>query len=248
MNSTDSNFIHTRREAFRLGLGSLAAAWFGGSVLSALAAESTAATAPSGPYTLPPLPYPYEALEPHIDTLTMQIHHDKHHKAYVDNADKLLADQPELAKLSPEELLKSLDKVPEAIRTGLRNNVGGHVNHSLFWQMMSPKGRGKPSGDLAKTIEKDFKSFDDFQKQFSDAALKRFGSGWAWLVAKNGKLEILSTANQDSPVTEGAVPLLGVDVWEHAYYLKYQNRRPEYVGAWWNVVNWDFVNEQFKKV
>ncbi len=248
MNSADSNFIYTRREAFRLGLGSLAGVWLGGSVLSALAAESAAAPAPTGPYTLPPLPYPYEALEPHIDTLTMQIHHDKHHKAYVDNANKLLADQPELAKLSPEELLVSLDKAPEATRTGLRNNVGGHVNHSLFWQMMSPKGAGKPSGDLAKAIEKDFKSFDDFQKQFSDAALKRFGSGWAWLMGKNGKLEILSTANQDSPVTEGAIPLLGVDVWEHAYYLKYQNRRPEYVAAWWNVVNWDFVNEQFKKV
>jgi superoxide dismutase, Fe-Mn family len=246
MNSADSNLIYTRREAFRLGLGSLAAAWFGGSIFSALA-QSTSASAPTGPYTLPPLPYPYEALEPHIDTLTMQIHHDKHHKAYVDNANKLLADQPELAKLSPEDLLRNLDKAPEAIRTGLRNNVGGHVNHSLFWQMMSPKGGGKPSGELAQAIEKDFKSFDNFQKQFSDAALKRFGSGWAWLVLRNGKLEILSTANQDSPITEGQVPLLGVDVWEHAYYLKYQNRRPDYVAAWWNVVNWDFVNNQLEK-
>ena len=198
-------------------------------------------------FELPPLPYDFGALEPHIDAQTMQIHHDKHHKAYVDNANKLLADQPELAKLPPEELLKNLDKAPEAIRTGLRNNVGGHVNHSLFWQMMSPKGGGKPSGDLAKAIEKNFNSFEDFQKQFTDAALKRFGSGWAWLISKNGKLAIVSTANQDSPISDGALPLLGVDVWEHAYYLKYQNRRPDYVSAWWDAVNWDFVNEQFKK-
>jgi superoxide dismutase, Fe-Mn family len=246
MNSADSHFGYTRREAFRLGFGSLAAAWFGGLIFSARA-QSMGAPTPTGPYTLPPLPYPYEALEPHIDTLTMQIHHDKHHKAYVDNANKLLADQPELAKLPPEEMLRNLDKAPEAIRTGLRNNVGGHVNHSLFWQMMSPKGGGKPSGELAKAIETDFKSFDDFQKQFNDAALKRFGSGWAWLVAKDGKLEILSSANQDSPIADGAAPLLGIDVWEHAYYLKYQNRRPDYVAAWWSVVNWDFVNDQFKK-
>jgi superoxide dismutase, Fe-Mn family len=246
MNSAGFHFVYSRREAFRLGFGSLAAALFGGGV-STLSAQSTGGSPVSGPYTLPPLPYPYEALEPHIDTLTMQIHHDKHHKAYVDNANRLLADQPELAKLSAEELLKSLNKAPEAIRTGLRNNVGGHVNHSLFWQMMSPKGGGKPSGELAKAIERDFKSFDDFQKQFSDAALKRFGSGWAWLVSRDSKLEILSTANQDSPISDGAVPLLGVDVWEHAYYLKYQNRRPDYVAAWWNTVNWDFVNDQFNK-
>lgn len=247
MNSADSHLVYTRREAFRFGLGSLVATWLGGSMFSALAAQSTNDSPVSGPYSLPPLPYPYDALEPHIDTLTMQIHHDKHHKAYVDNANKLLADQPELAKLPPEELLKNLDKAPEAIRTGLRNNVGGHVNHSLFWQMMSPKGGGKPSGDLAKAIEKNFSSVEDFQKQFTDAALKRFGSGWAWLISKDGKLAIVSTANQDSPISDGALPLLGVDVWEHAYYLKYQNRRPDYVSAWWNVVNWDFVNEQFKK-
>jgi superoxide dismutase, Fe-Mn family len=246
VNPLDLNSGYTRREAFRLGLSSVAAVWFGGPIASALA-QTTSAPVPTGPYTLPPLPYPYEALEPQIDTLTMQIHHDKHHKAYVDNANKLLVGQPEFAKLSPEELLKNLGKAPEAIRTGLGNNVGGHVNHSLFWQMMSPKGGGKPSGELAQAIEKEFKSFDEFQKQFNDAALKRFGSGWAWLVAKDGNLEILSTANQDSPVTDGQLPLLGLDVWEHAYYLKYQNRRPDYVAAWWNVVNWNFVNEQFKK-
>ena len=218
MKSSDSHFGYTRREAFRLGMSSLAAAWFGSPVGSALA-ETTIAPAPAGPYTLPPLPYPYEALEPQIDTITMQIHHDKHHKAYVDTANKLLADQPEFAKLSPEDLLKNLSKAPEAIRTGLRNNIGGHVNHSLFWQMMSPKGGGNPSGGVAKAIEKEFKSFDEFQKQFNDAAVKRFGSGWAWLAAKDEKLEIFSSANQDSPVTDGHVPLLGLDVWEHAYYL-----------------------------
>ncbi len=246
MKSSDSNFGYTRREAFRLGMSSLAAVWFGSPLASALA-QTTTDPAPAGPYTLPPLPYPYEALEPQIDTITMQLHHDRHHKAYVDNANKLLADQPELAKLSPEDLLKNLSRAPEAIRTGLRNNVGGHVNHSLFWQMMSPKGGGKPSGGLAKAVEKEFKSFDEFQKQFNDAAVKRFGSGWAWLAAKEGKLEIFSTANQDSPVTDGQVPLLGLDVWEHAYYLKYQNRRPDYIAAWWNLINWDFVNEQFTK-
>jgi superoxide dismutase, Fe-Mn family len=246
MKSLNSKFRYTRREAFGLGVSSLAAAWFGSPLLSGLA-QTTAGPAPSGPYTLPPLPYAYEALEPQIDTLTMQIHHDKHHKAYIDNANKLLADQPELAKLPPEDLLKILSKVSEAIRTGLRNNVGGHVNHSLFWHMMSPKGRGEPSSGLAEAIEKEFKTLDEFQKQFNDAALKRFGSGWTWLTAKDGKLEVFSTANQDSPITDGKVPLLGLDVWEHAYYLKYQNRRPDYVAAWWNLVNWDFVNEQFTK-
>ena len=247
MNPPKSKIVcRTRRQALRLGFGYLFAAWYGAS-LTPVAAQATGAPAPAGPYTLPPLPYPYEALEPHIDTLTMQIHHDKHHKAYVDNANKLLADQPELAKLSPEDLLKTLSKAPEAIRTGLRNNVGGHVNHSLFWQMMAPKGGGQPSGELSKAIEKEFNSFDEFQRQFSDAAVKRFGSGWAWLVLKDGKLGILSTANQDSPISDGQLPLLGIDVWEHAYYLKYQNRRPDYVAAWWNLVNWDFVNERFKK-
>ena len=246
MNFPTPSSRYTRREALRLGMSSLAAVWFSSPLVSAFG-QSTSTPAPAGPYTLPPLPYPYEALEPHIDALTMHIHHDKHHQAYVDNANRLLAGEPELAKLSPEELLQNLGKAPETLRAGLRNNVGGHVNHSLFWKMMSPKGGGKPSGDLAKAIEKEFKLFDEFQKLFNDAALTRFGSGWAWLVAKDGKLEILSTANQDSPVTDGKVPLLGLDVWEHAYYLKYQNRRPDYVAAWWNVVNWDFVNKQLEK-
>lgn len=203
--------------------------------------------APSGPYTLPPLPYAPESLEPHIDAETMRIHHGKHHKAYVDNANKLLADQPELAKLSPVELLKNLSEVPESIRAGLRNNVGGHVNHSAFWLMMSPNGGGEPTGDLAKAIESTFGSFADFKKQFTDAAMKRFGSGWAWLVVKDGKLSILSTPNQDPPLLDGYTAILGLDVWEHAYYLKYQNRRGDYASAWWNVVNWPYVAELYAK-
>jgi len=234
----------TRRGIFRLGLASAVTAFFGDRLF---AQSSPTPVGPSGPYTLPPLPYPYEALEPHIDVETMHLHHDKHHQAYITNANKLLADQPELAKLTPEDLLRNLDKAPEAIRTGLRNNVGGHVNHSLFWLMMSPKGGGTPSGALATAIDKTFGSFAEFQKQFTDAALKRFGSGWAWLVLKDGKLSIVSTPNQDPPLLEEQTALLGLDVWEHAYYLKYQNRRPDYVTAWWNVVNWPFVEEQFAK-
>jgi Fe-Mn family superoxide dismutase len=203
--------------------------------------------APSGPYTLPPLPYAPEALEPHIDAETMRIHHSKHHKAYVDNANKLLADQPELAKLSPVELLENLDLAPESIRAGLRNNVGGHVNHSAFWLMMSPNGGGEPTGDLAKAIDSTFGSFADFKKQFTDAAMKRFGSGWAWLVVKDGKLSILSTPNQDPPLLDGYTTILGLDVWEHAYYLKYQNRRGDYATAWWDVVNWPYVAELYAK-
>lgn len=237
---------YTRRSAFRLGFGSLAATWFSSLLPSAVSAQAADA-ASTGPLRLPPLPYGYDALEPHIDTWTMQLHHDKHQKAYVDNANKLLADQPELSKMTPEEILKNLDKAPEAIRTGLRNNVGGDYNHTLFWHMMSPKGGGQPSGDIAPLIASTFGSFEDFQKQFNEAATKRFGSGWAWLIFQDGKLSIISTANQDSPISDGAVPLLGLDVWEHAYYLKYQNRRPEYITAWWNVVNWDFVNAQLAK-
>jgi superoxide dismutase, Fe-Mn family len=212
-------------------------------VLGLAAPLATAQDAPTGPYTLPPLPYAPEALEPHIDAETMRIHHGKHHQAYITNANKLLADHPELAKLSPEELLKNLDQAPESIRAGLRNNVGGHLNHSQFWLMMSPDGGGEPTGELAAAIDSSFGSFDEFKKQFADAAMKRFGSGWAWLVMKDGKLSILSTPNQDPPLLEGYSPLLGLDVWEHAYYLKYQNRRGDYALAWWNVVNWPHVAE-----
>jgi Fe-Mn family superoxide dismutase len=213
----------------------------------ALAWPALAQEVPSGPYTLPPLPYAPEALEPHIDAETMRIHHGKHHKAYVDNANKLLANQPELAKLSPVELLENLDQAPESIRAGLRNNVGGHVNHSAFWLMMSPDGGGTPTGDLAKAIASTFGSFNEFKKQFTDAAMKRFGSGWAWLVVKDGKLSILSTPNQDPPLLEGYTAILGLDVWEHAYYLKYQNRRGDYALAWWDTVNWPYVAELFAK-
>ena len=247
MNTSNLFSGYSRRQAFRIGLGTMAAAIFGGTFQPHAFAQAASAPAPDGPYKLPPLPYPYEALEPNIDTWTMQIHHDKHHKAYVDNANKLLVDQPKLSKLSPEELIVNLDEAPEAIRTGLRNNVGGHINHTLFWQMMSPKGGGKPTGDIAAAIDKKFGSFEEFQKLFNEAATKRFGSGWAWLVLNKGELEIYSTANQDPPIMEGKKPLLGLDVWEHSYYLKYQNRRPDYITAWWNVVNWDFVNELLKK-
>lgn len=205
------------------------------------------AAAPDGPYTLPPLPYAYDALEPHVDAETMKIHHNKHHQAYVTNANKLLADQPELAKLSPEELLQNLDKAPEAIRAGLLNNVGGHLNHTEFWLMMSPDGGGEPTGALAKAINESFGSFAEFKKLFSEAAMKRFGSGWAWLVAKDGKLSVVSTPNQNPPLLDGQTALLGVDVWEHAYYLKYQNRRGDYVESWWNVVNWPNVAERYAK-
>jgi len=240
----------SRRGALRLGLGSLAAALLSGAWSGRAFGQTpkpTATPASAGPYTLAPLPYAYNALEPYIDEFTMHLHHDKHEQAYVDNANKLLVGQTELAAMAPEELLKNLTKAPEEIRTGLRNNVGGVVNHNFFWKVMSPKGGGKPTGDAAKLISGKFGSFEVFQEKFNEAALKRFGSGWAWLVLKDGQPEIVSTANQDSPISDGQVPLLGLDVWEHAYYLKYQNRRAEYIKAWWNLVNWDFVNQQLKQ-
>ena len=200
-----------------------------------------AAGATMQPFTLPKLAYADDALEPHIDAKTMEIHHSKHHQAYITNANNALTNQPSLQKMSAEEMLRNLNALPEAVRTALRNNVGGHVNHAFFWRVIGPNGGGAPSGQVADAITKGFGSFDTFKTQFADAATKRFGSGWAWLTAKDGKLAITSTANQDSPLSEGAVPLLGLDVWEHAYYLKYQNRRPEYIAAFWNVVKWDQV-------
>ena len=193
------------------------------------------------PFTLPKLGYAYDALEPHIDAKTMEIHHSKHHQAYITNANTALKDQASLQGKSAEEMLRSLDALPESVRTTLRNNVGGHVNHAFFWQVIGPNGGGSPGGPLANSISKSFGSFDAFKTQFADAASKRFGSGWAWLVSKDGKLAVTSTANQDSPISEGATPLLGLDVWEHAYYLKYQNRRADYITAFWNVVKWDQV-------
>ncbi len=198
------------------------------------------------PYELPPLPYDYNALEPHIDEQTMRIHHDKHHAAYINNVNKALEGQTALANLSVEQLLASLDKVPDNIRTVVNNNGGGHANHTLFWQIMSPQGGGEPTGALAHAINTTFGSFAAFKEQFSAAATGRFGSGWAWLVVDSaGKLSIMSTPNQDSPISQGLKPILGLDVWEHAYYLKYQNRRPDYIAAWWNVVNWPKVAELY---
>jgi Fe-Mn family superoxide dismutase len=199
-------------------------------------------------FSLPSLPYPADALEPHIDKTTMEIHHGKHHGAYVTNLNKALESAPDLQNKSIEELLaNNLSAVPEAIRTPVRNNGGGHANHSLFWNLLSPKGGGAPKGEVASVITASFGNFDTFKEKFTAAATGRFGSGWAWLAKDaNSKFEILSTANQDSPLMEGKKPVLGLDVWEHAYYLKYQNRRPEYIAAWWNVVNWDEVNKQLK--
>jgi Fe-Mn family superoxide dismutase len=198
------------------------------------------------PFTLPPLPYPTNALEPHIDAQTMEIHHDKHHAAYVNNLNTALEKAPELQNKSLDDLLKNLNAVPEAVRTAVRNNGGGHWNHSMFWQIMSPKGGGKPTGKLADAINAAFGDFEKFKEQFNAAGGARFGSGWAWLINDGGKLSILSTPNQDNPIMDGKpAPILGLDVWEHAYYLKYQNRRPDYMKAWWNVVNWTEVAKRF---
>ena len=197
-------------------------------------------------YEVPDLPYDYNALEPHIDEQTMRIHHDKHHAAYVTNLNAALDKHPELHQKSIEDLLKSINSVPEEIRPAVRNNGGGHANHTMFWEIMGPGAGGAPSGALGDAINSTFGDFETFKKQVNDAGVKRFGSGWAWLIDAGGKLVIESTANQDSPLMEGKKPILGVDVWEHAYYLKYQNRRPDYLAAWWNVVNWDAVAKRFK--
>lgn len=200
-------------------------------------------------YSLPPLPYPNNALEPHIDARTMEIHHTKHHQAYINNANKVLEANAGLAAKSVEDLISNLNAIPEDIRGVLRNNAGGHANHSLFWTIMGPKKGGEPTGKIADAIINTFGSYAAFKEKFTAAATSRFGSGWAWLsVTKDGKLEIHSTANQDNPLMEGKTPLLGVDVWEHAYYLNYQNRRPDYVAAFFNVVDWDQVNKLFAAV
>ncbi len=198
-------------------------------------------------YELPKLTYAYKALEPHIDARTMEIHHTKHHAAYISNVNSALEHSPDLAKKSVEDLISNLNAVPEAIRTTVRNNGGGHANHSLFWRLMGPGKGGQPGGELLAAIHGAFGDFNKLKEAFHKAALTRFGSGWGWLVLSGGKLEILSTPNQDSPLMEGKKPLLGIDVWEHAYYLNYQNRRADYITAWWNVVNWDTVAELFQK-
>jgi superoxide dismutase, Fe-Mn family len=200
-------------------------------------------------FSLPPLPYAPDALEPHIDKATMEIHHGKHHNAYVTNLNKALESAPDLASSSIEDLLaNNLASVPENIRTAVRNNGGGHYNHSMFWQIMGPNAGGQPTGDIADAITGSFGSFDAFKEKFNAAATTRFGSGWAWLVKGSGSgFEVVSTPNQDNPLMEGRFPIMGVDVWEHAYYLKYQNRRPDYLAAWWNVVNWTEVNRRLKE-
>ena len=196
-------------------------------------------------HSLPPLPYDYNALEPHIDEQTMRIHHDKHHAAYVNNLNAALEKHPELANKSVDDLVKGINSAPEDIRTAVRNNGGGHINHTMFWEIMGPKKGGAPSGAIGDAIKSTFGDFEKFKTQLNDAGAKRFGSGWAWLLDVGGKLVIESTANQDSPLMEGKKPILGVDVWEHAYYLKYQNRRADYVAAWWNLVNWADVAKRF---
>ncbi|MCU7356338.1 superoxide dismutase [Enterococcus dispar] len=199
-------------------------------------------------YTLPELPYAYDALEPYIDVETMHLHHDKHHNTYVTNLNAALEKYPELAEKSVEELIAYMDEIPADIRTAVQNNGGGHANHTFFWEIMAPNAGGTPTGALKDAIDETFGSFEDFKSEFKTAATGRFGSGWAWLVVDNGKLSIMSTANQDSPLMEGKTPIIGLDVWEHAYYLKYKNVRPDYIAAFWEVVNWDKANEHFENV
>jgi superoxide dismutase, Fe-Mn family len=213
---------------------------------AALGSWSRPAFAATGPYTLPPLPYAYDALEPYIDRETMQFHHDKHHAAYVGNLNTAIAKYPELASKSVRELILQLDRLPEDIRTTVRNNGGGDLNHTLFWNSMSPNGGGKAIGELGAAIERKFGSFAEFQAAFNQAGTRVFGSGWAWLVwDRSGELQVIATSNQDSPLSKGLQPILGNDVWEHAYYLKYHNQRGEYLKQWWNVVNWEEVNRRY---
>jgi len=244
--------VSTSRRTFLAGAASLvAAAWAAPALAQNTTGSATgAASAATGPYKLPDLPYPYEALEPHIDVQTMRIHHDKHHKGYVDKLNAAVAGKADLEGKSPEDLLRNIADIPEAIRKDVQNNGGGHVNHTMFWEIMTPGGAKAPAGELAEAINGAFTDFEGFKKAFEEAGGKRFGSGWVWLVKPKGqtKLEIISTANQDSPLLEGHEPILGNDVWEHAYYLKYQNKRPDYLKAWWNVVNWDKVAERYAAI
>lgn len=253
----------TRRQALKtVTLVTAAFAAGPAAVAQPTSAPAGAAAAPSGPYKLPPLPYAFDALEPHIDARTMEIHHDKHHATYVANLNKAVAGYPMLKAKTAEDMLQELGAggvgvglgmsqemagLPVELRTAIRNNGGGHHNHSLFWQMMKKDGGGEPNGELAKAVEKSFGGFSAFKEGFAKAGLGQFGSGWAWLVLREGKLAIQATPNQDNPLTQGARVLLGLDVWEHAYYLKYQNKRADYIAAWWNVVNWDFVADRYAK-
>jgi Fe-Mn family superoxide dismutase len=241
----------TRREAVKQTLLVTAACTVGAAAIPRVhgqAASSAVTAAPSGPFVLPPLPYAFDALEPHLDAQTMQIHHDKHHGTYVANLNKAVAGQPDLAGKSVEDLLRNLSAVPETVRPAVRNQGGGHYNHSLFWQMLAKdRGGQPPEGEFADALKQKFGKFEDFKQQFTEAATKVFGSGWAWLTLEGRELRIESTPNQDTPLSQGRLPLLGVDVWEHAYYLKYQNRRVDYLAAFFKVINWDFVAERYKK-
>lgn len=238
----------TRRYALKTtALASVALATLPGAIAQT-SPTTPAMTMPEGPFKLPPLPYAYDALEPYIDTETMHLHHDKHHAAYVANLNKAVADYPDVAKMSIEEILKNLDAVPEKIRTAVRNQGGGHYNHSLFWQLLKKNG-GEPQGALASAINQAFGGYDQFKEELTKTAGSVFGSGWAWLTLDANKgLAIEPTHNQDATISDGKQPLLGIDVWEHSYYLKYQNRRPEYIAAFFNVINWDFVSERYQKM
>jgi len=239
------------RRGFLSGTAAVAAAglsssWLAANPVHVWGKATPEVIIPRDGYELPKLAYGYDALEPYIDAKTMEIHHTRHHQAYINNVNNALKEYPDLAALSPEQLVQSLDKVPETIRTTVRNNGGGHVNHALFWDIMAPGKGGQPTGPLLAAINGTFGSFENFQSTFNQAAGTRFGSGWAWLVQTDSGLAVTSTANQDCPLMDGQTPLLGLDVWEHAYYLHYQNRRADYVTAWWNVVNWDQVAKRFK--
>ena len=242
MNPKDIHNLSRREALARLSAGIAAVSL--GSIVANRAAAQTPAAAPAE-FTLPPLGFEYGALEPHIDARTMEIHHTKHHKAYVDNANKALASHPDLLAKGPGGILKEINTVPEAIRTIVRNNVGGHANHSLFWRILKPGGATGPVGKVAEAIEETFGGFEGMHAELTSAATRHFGSGWGWLSLVNGDLVAHSTANQDSPLMSGATPILGVDVWEHAYYLHYQNRRGDYIGAFWKLVNWDVVNDLY---
>lgn len=242
--------LNRRNFLFLLGTGTGAVAlgaWRSSGLMGAAWADQ-ASSGGEKAFEVPPLPYAYNALEPHIDAQTMRFHHDKHHATYVKNLNAAVEKHPALKGKSAEQILRDIDSVPEDVRTMVRNNGGGHVNHTMFWSIMSPDGGGEPTGALASAIASTFGSFAAFKQQFNTAGEKRFGSGWAWLVrTPDGKLQVTSTPNQDSPLIEGNYPIMGNDVWEHAYYLKYQNRRADYLNAWWNVVNWDEINKRFEQ-
>ena len=239
MITTRRNFLHL------LGVGTTVTL-FGTGADASWAAPATTSVA-MDVFKLPPLTYDYNALEPHIDAATMKFHHDKHHAAYVKNLNVAVNKYPELATKTVEQLLTSLDKLPQDIQTTVRNNGGGHLNHSMFWEIMAPNSGGVATGAIASRIDTQFGTFDAFKTQFNEAGTKLFGSGWVWLVNRQGKLDIITTSNQDSPISQGLYPIMGNDVWEHAYYLNYQNRRPDYLSAWWNVINWTEVNRRFER-